>query len=102
MSKTIIQNKLYHKLQAHARMCEKNVEENKDCRVKYFMVKGSTLEGCRRTVTIPIQAKFTTRIIHKHKGISTVSITVSNNICLRLVLAVVTETSIKKLGLAGS
>ena len=39
MSKTIIQNKLNHKPQAHARMCEENVGENKDCRVKYFRLK---------------------------------------------------------------
>ena len=37
----------------------------------------------------------------KHEGISTVSIK-NKRICLTLVLAVVTETSVKNLGLAGS
>ena len=40
--------KLNHKLQAHARVCKKNEENKKnDCRLKYFGVKGSTLEACR-------------------------------------------------------
>ena len=64
MRKTSIPNKLNHKLQAHARVCKENEEENKeknDCRLKYFAVKGSTLEACGRTVMLRIQAIFTTR-----------------------------------------
>ena len=52
--------------QAHTRACEENEEENKknDCGLKYFEVKGSTLEGCRRTVMRPIQVKLISRIVH--------------------------------------
>ena len=65
MGKTSISNKLNHKPQAHAGVCEENEEGNKKrLRLKYFTVKGLTLEGCRRTVTRPIQVKLTTRIIH--------------------------------------
>ena len=87
MGKTIIPNKLNHKPQAHARVCEEN-EENKenDCQLKYFAVKRSNLEAYR-TVKLPIEANFTTKILHSIKVRS------SNNVCTRLVLAVVTETS---------
>ena len=46
-------------------VCEEN-EENKenDCRLKYFAVKRSTLEACRRTVTQRIAMIFATRILH--------------------------------------
>ena len=51
MRKTIISNKVNHKPQAHARVRKENSEEeNKeksDCRLKYFAVKGSTLETCK-------------------------------------------------------
>ena len=70
MRKTSIPNKLNHKLQPHARVCEENnEEENKknDWWLKYFVVKGSTLEGCRRTVTRWIQVKLTTRIVQNIK-----------------------------------
>ena len=50
MRKTSKPNKLNHKPQAHARVCEENQEKN-DCLLKYFAVKRSTLEACRRTVT---------------------------------------------------
>ena len=69
MRKTSIPNKLNHKLQAHARVCDEN-EENKeknDCRLKYFAVKRSTLEACRRTVTQRIAIIFATRILHSIK-----------------------------------
>ena len=34
------------------RVCEENkLEEKNDCPLKYFAVKRSTLEACRRTVT---------------------------------------------------
>ena len=53
MRKTNIPNKLNHKPQAHARVCDENEEEEdekkNDCRLKYFAVKRSTLEACRRT-----------------------------------------------------
>ena len=71
MGKTIICNKLNHKPQAHARVCKEN-EENKeknDCQLKYFAVKRSNLEACRRTVTPPIEANFTTKILYNTKVI---------------------------------
>ena len=52
--KVRIPNKLNHKPQAHARVCEENKEKS-DCRLKYFVVKGSNLEACIRTVTPGIQ-----------------------------------------------
>ena len=50
-------------------VCKENEEENikYDCQLKYFAVKGSTLEACRRTVTQPIAIIFTTRILHSIK-----------------------------------
>ena len=69
MRKTSIPNKLNHKPQAHARVCDEN-EENKeknDCRLKYFAVKRSTLEACGRTVTQRIAMIFATRILHSIK-----------------------------------
>ena len=70
MRKTSIPNKLNHKPQAHARVCDENEEENKiknDCRLKYFAVKRSTLEACRRTETQRIAMIFATRILHSIK-----------------------------------
>ena len=70
MRKTNISNKLNHKLQAHARVCEENAEENKEknhCRLKYFVVKGSTLEACWRTVKPGIQPIFTRRTVQNIK-----------------------------------
>ena len=68
MRKTIIPNKLNHKLQ---RVCEENkekeLEEKNDSPLKYFVVEGSTLEACRRTVTQPIAMIFATRILHNIK-----------------------------------
>ena len=64
MRKTSIPNKLNHKPQG---VCEENEEENKeknDCQLKYFAVKESTLEACRRTVTQLIAMIFATRILH--------------------------------------
>ena len=49
-------------------MCEENKENKKnDCQLKYFVVKRSTLEACRRTVKPGIQPIFATRIIHSIK-----------------------------------
>ena len=62
MRKTNISNKLNHKPQGHAWVCEENEEEN-DCQSQYFAVKGLTLEACRRTVMRGIQPIFTTRIV---------------------------------------
>ena len=69
MRKTSIPNKLNHKLQAHSRGCAKKMKKIKkyNCQLKYFAVKGSTLEACRRTVTPGIQPIFTTRIVHSIK-----------------------------------
>ena len=72
MRKTNIPNKLDHKPQAHARVCDENQEEEEeekinDCRLKYFAVKRSTLEACRRTVTQRIAMIFATRILHSIK-----------------------------------
>ena len=50
MRKTIIPNKLNHKLQG---VCEENKEkelEEKNSPLKYFVVEGLILEACRRTV----------------------------------------------------
>ena len=72
MRKTNIPNKLNHKPQAHARVCDENKEEEEDgkkndCRLKYFAVKRSTLEACRRTETERIAMIFATRILHSIK-----------------------------------
>ena len=72
MRKTNIPNKLNHKPQAHARVCDENQEEEEekkinDCRLKYFAVKRSTLEACRRTVTQRIAMIFATLILHSIK-----------------------------------
>ena len=66
MRKTSIPNKLNHKPQAHARVCDEN-EEKKRLPVKNFAVKRSTLEACRRTVTQRIAMIFATRILHSIK-----------------------------------
>ena len=68
MGKTSIPNKLNHKSQAHARVCKENAEENtkNDCRLKYSVVKGSTLEKCRK-VTPGIQLIFTGRTVQSIK-----------------------------------
>ena len=53
----------------HARVCEDNkleLEKN-EILLKYFMVKGLTLKGCRRNVTLPIDMKIATRILHNTK-----------------------------------
>ena len=60
MEKTIIPN---HKPQAYAR----GVQRKNDCQLKYFVIKGSTLEVRRRTVTEPIAMTFATRIPHSIK-----------------------------------
>ena len=68
MRKTSIPNKLNHEPQAHARVCDENEENKKnDCQLKYFAVKRSTLEACRRTVTQRIAMIFATRILHSIK-----------------------------------
>ena len=52
----------------HARVCEENEENKKsDYRLKYFALKGSNLEACRKTVTQPIAMIFATRILHSIK-----------------------------------
>ena len=49
-------------------VCDENEENLKnDCWLKYFAVKRSTLEACRRTVTQRIAMIFTTRILHSIK-----------------------------------
>ena len=53
-------------------MREENNElklEKNEILVKYFVVKGSTLRGCRRTVKLLIGAILTTRILHSIKVI---------------------------------
>ena len=68
MRKTIRPNKLNHKPQG---VCvenkEKELEEKNDSLLKYFVVEGSNLEACTRTIPRPIQAKLTTRIIRSIK-----------------------------------
>ena len=68
MRKTSIPNKLNHKPQAQARVCKENRElEKNEILLKYFAVKGSNLKGCRTTVTLPIEMKIATRILHNIK-----------------------------------
>ena len=51
MRKTIRPNKLNHKLQGVCKENkEKELEEKNDSPLKYFAVKGLTLEACRRTI----------------------------------------------------
>ena len=64
--KPIMPNKLNHKSQANARVCEENEEKN-SCQLKYFAVKGSILETYRRIVTLPIDLNTTTRILQNMK-----------------------------------
>ena len=70
MRKTSIPNKLATNRKPMLGVCDENEEENKiknDCRLKYFAVKRSTLEACRRTVTQRIAMIFATRILHSIK-----------------------------------
>ena len=57
-------------------MCEENkleleleLEEKNEILVKYFVVKGPNLKGCRRTVTLLIGVILTTRILYSIKVI---------------------------------
>ena len=84
-------------------MCEENkkeLEEKNDCPLRYFVVTRSNLEACRRTETLPIQLKIATGIVHSIKVL--VIQILNSNVYISRVLAVVTETSIKNLRLAGS
>ena len=70
MRKTSIPNKLATNRKPMLGVCNENEEEEKkinDCRLKYFAVKRSTLEACRRTVTQRIAIIFATRILHSIK-----------------------------------
>ena len=77
MRKTSIPNKLIHKPQdihGGQRVCKENNElelelEKNEILLKYFAVKGSTLKGCRRTVTLLIGVILTTRILYSIKVI---------------------------------
>ena len=66
MRKTSKPNKLNHKPQVHAKLCEENQEKN-DCLLEYFAIKRLTLEACRRTVTQLIAMIFATQILHSIK-----------------------------------
>ena len=49
-------------------VCKENEENKKnDYQLKYFAVKRSTLEACRRTMTQRITMIFATRILHSIK-----------------------------------
>ena len=63
MRKTSIPNKLNRKPMLG--VCEEN--KKNDCQLKYFAVKRSTLEACRRTVTQRIAIIFATRILYSIK-----------------------------------
>ena len=71
MRKTSIPNKLATNRKPMLGVCDENEEEEEkkinDCRLKYFAVKRSTLEACRRTVTQRIAMIFATRILHSIK-----------------------------------
>ena len=61
-----------HKLQGHSwepRMCKENklLEEKNNFLLKYFAIKGLTLESCIRTATIRIQLIFVTTILYNIK-----------------------------------
>ena len=84
-----------------AKKIKKRIRRRKrDCPLKYFAIKRSTLEACRRTVTLLIQLKIATGIIQSIKVL--VIEKLNNNVYIRPVLAVVTEISVKNRGLAGS
>ena len=55
------------------RVCEENneleLEKKNEILVKYFVVKGLNLKGCRRTVTLLIGVILTTRILYSIKVI---------------------------------
>ena len=40
--------------------CARKIKRKNKSLLKYSTAKGSTLEGCRRTVTLPIKLNFTT------------------------------------------
>ena len=69
MRKTSIPNKLNHKPQAHARGVRRKRRKffKNDYQLKYFAVKRSTLEACRRRVTQQIAMIFATRILYSIK-----------------------------------
>ena len=74
MKKTSIPNKLStnHKpIHRGQRVCKENkleeLEKENEILLKYFAVKGLTLKGCRRTVTIQIDLNFVTKILHNIK-----------------------------------
>ena len=72
MTKTSIPKKLSTNrkpIHGGQRVCEENILEleKNEILLKYFAVKGSTLKGCRRTVTIWIDPNFVTRILHNIK-----------------------------------
>ena len=73
-------------------VCAKKIKEKNEILLKYFVIKESTLEACRRIVMLPIEVKFTTKILNSIKVIVQY-VLLSNNVCTRLVLAVVTEMS---------
>ena len=55
-------------------MCEENkleleLEKKNEILVKYFVVKGPDLKGCRRTVTLLIGVILTTSILYSIKVI---------------------------------
>ena len=58
-------NYINYKPQANARVCE----EKNEIWLKYFALKGLILEACSRTVMLPIEANFTTKILHSIKVI---------------------------------
>ena len=75
-------NKLNHKQQPQARVCEENKEkelEENDCQVKHFVVNGLTLEGCKRTSDATDQAEFHCKDCSQHKGISYLHMLNKNN-----------------------
>ena len=57
-----------------AKGCAKKIKKKNDRQLKYFAVKRSTLEGCRRTVTQPFRMKLATRIVYNIKGIINITV----------------------------
>ena len=49
------------------KMKKENNWKKKDCPLKICYGEGSILKGCRRTMTLPIELNFTTRIVYNIK-----------------------------------
>ena len=76
------------------------VRKNYDRTLKYFVVKGLTLKGCKQRMEEPMVLKFTTMTLHSLKVL--ILNILSNNTCIGHVMTVVMEMCTKNSRLAGS